>query len=209
MSHNSDTQLEWFDLPPQAAAATRNRQAWRVVEPLRVRADHAMLGLILTLVAGSVVFAVGIERGKHVARAERWAESPQHAATSMEPAVPASKMAPAVERKSLPPAPSNVSKPSPSTPAPKAVPGMRKPAKSVASADATDSKFAIQVVSYSQPQLAQRELQRLQQRGEHAFLVVIKDRTVLMVGPYGSRDRATAKLSSLKQQYQDCFVRTL
>jgi cell division septation protein DedD len=211
MSQHPDTQLEWFDLPAQPSGARRNRQTWWVVEPLRVRADHAVLGLILALVSGSVVFAVGIERGKSVSRAERWLDT--SVATSMEPAVPApNKMAPTVDGKRVPPMPVNTST-SPSTPSPKAVPGMRKPQKSVAQTPgkgtAAGATFAVQVVSYSQPQLAQRELQRLQQRGESAFLVVANNRTVLMVGPFGSRDRASAKLPGLKQLYRDCFVRTL
>lgn len=201
MSQTPDTQLEWFDLPAEPAAR-RPRQAWWVIEPLRLRADHAVLGLIMMLVSGSVVFAVGVERGKSVARIERRLDT----MASVEQVAPAPKMPPsALERKSPPVAPAKMSNP-PAT-APKAVPGMKKPAKSVA--QGPDSKFAVQVVSYSQPKLAQRELQRLQQRGEDAFLIMVKDRTVLMVGPYASRDRASAKLSSLRQHYRDCFVRTL
>jgi cell division septation protein DedD len=71
------------------------------------------------------------------------------------------------------------------------------------------SRFAVQVVSYRQLKLAKRELQRLQQRGEAAFLVSSPDRTVLLVGPFVNKERASSKLVSLKRRYQDCFVRTL
>lgn len=205
MNPTPDTQLEMFDLPA-GKAGSKPRQAWWVIEPLRLRADHAMLGVIMMLVAGSVVFAVGIERGKVVARTERRLDT---MATTVE-VPPASKtMSPStIDHKSLPASPARPVTPS-TSPAPNAVPGMKKPAKSVAQAPQSSSKYAVQVVSYSQPQLAKRELQRLQERGEDAFLLVVNDHTVLMVGPFGSRDRASQKVSALKQYYRDCFVRTL
>ena len=70
-------------------------------------------------------------------------------------------------------------------------------------------RFAVQVVSYEQPQLAQRELQRLHARGEQAFLIKRQERVVLYVGPFPSKDTAGLKLQLLRQQYRDCFIRVL
>jgi cell division septation protein DedD len=58
-------------------------------------------------------------------------------------------------------------------------------------------------------QLARRELQRLQERGERAFLVNRGQYTMVYVGPFGSRDNAREKLPQLRSRYQDCFVKTL
>jgi cell division septation protein DedD len=65
------------------------------------------------------------------------------------------------------------------------------------------------VVTYRQPQLAKRELERLQAKGERAFLMSRKGLTVLCVGPFPSKDNAKEKLVQLKDRYQGCFLKTL
>jgi cell division septation protein DedD len=65
------------------------------------------------------------------------------------------------------------------------------------------------VVSYSQPQLAKQELERLTQRGEPAFLMETNQLTILCVGPFATREHAKAKLTNLRPRYRDCFVRSL
>jgi len=65
------------------------------------------------------------------------------------------------------------------------------------------------VVSYNRPKLAQQELQRLKERGEPAFLMTTQGRTVLFIGPFPTKEKASARLSSLKRHYQDCFIRSL
>ena len=86
--------------------------------------------------------------------------------------------------------------------APKAAPGA--PAKMP-----VKSRYAVRVVTYSQPSLAQLELTRLQRRGETAFLVKQSDRTVLYVGPFPTRAHAAEKLAVLRRQYRDCFLQSL
>lgn len=71
------------------------------------------------------------------------------------------------------------------------------------------SRYAVQVVTYSRPQLAKLELDRLKARGEAAFLVIRDGRTRVYVGPFPSRSNADKKLAQLKTRYQDCFVRSL
>ena len=70
-------------------------------------------------------------------------------------------------------------------------------------------QFAIQVVSYRQPELAQKELQRLQQRGEHAFMLLKQGTAALLVGPFSTKETASVKLTGLRSLYHDCFVRNL
>ena len=70
-------------------------------------------------------------------------------------------------------------------------------------------RFAIQVASYSQPKFAQQALQRLQQQGEQGVLVNKQDRIVVLVGPFSTKAQASARLTSLRRHYQDCFIRTL
>ena len=71
------------------------------------------------------------------------------------------------------------------------------------------SRFAVQVMTARQMQLAKAELGRLQARGEKAFLVTRDGHTKVCVGPFVSKMNAVEKLTQLKMRYQDCFVRTL
>ena len=149
---------------------------------LALRHDHAVLLLMLGLIGGSIVFACGVERGKQLARAERMLLEP-----------PATRVA------DVKPAPSPVPK---TAPAPNTMPGT--PAKMP-----VRSRYAVRVVTFRQPNLAQLELQRLQQRGESAFLVKQPDRVALCVGPFPSREHAMEKLTTLRRQYRDCFIQSL
>ncbi|MBI4322742.1 MAG: SPOR domain-containing protein [Candidatus Omnitrophica bacterium] len=198
MSQERETQLEWFDLPHHASP---RRGARILAQPLRMRPDHAVLGLILLLIGTSVVFAVGMERGKHLARTGPGVFEPPAAASQRQ----ASAAVPGETLATRPPAPGKGS--AATSPTPNTVPKQPspKPGKTIV----PKSRFAVQVVSYRQLKLAQRELQRLQQRGEEAFLVSGQDRTVLLVGPFVNKERASAKLASLRRLYQDCFVRAL
>lgn len=156
---------------------------------LSLRPDHVLLSVMFGLIGLSVIFALGVERGRQVAQVERPLEVKTKASTSsVEAETPSS-----LRRESTP------NPVAPKKPAPKA-------AVKVAS---DPSQFAIQVVSYNQPTLAQQELQRLQQRGERAFLVKRQGRTVLYVGPFPSKDHAATKLTALRRHYRDCFVRSL
>ena len=174
-------QFELFESASQPAG----RRPRLAIGQLHLRHDHAVLVGIVGLLGCSVVFALGVERGKRLARAEQ-------------PVLPAVASA-------------SPAKPGPIETSPVAKTVAAAPAQVVnVSPRATDrSGFAIQVVAFRQPQLAQRELQRLKQRGEPAFLVTRQERIVLYVGPFASKATAAAKLAGLKRQYQDCFIRTL
>ena len=190
---NAPQQLYLFKVPAERAAQP---------EPLRIgalslRPDHVLLSLMFGLIGLSVIFALGVERGRQVAQVEpplfvpREPEVKAKASTSSVEAE-----APSIRRET---APRPVVAPKPQAP--------KTPVK-VAAAGGS-SQFAIQVVTYSQPTLAQQELQRLHQRGERAFLMKRPGRTVLYVGPFPSKAHAATKLTSLRHQYQDCFVKGL
>ena len=193
-------QLNLFELPEQPAPAHRGIGR---IRHMQLRSDHAVLFLILGLVGISVVFAVGIERGRRLTREE-------HALIGS--SVASGQEAVRVETKaSLPQPPASTSANSESqtnVSAPASIPPRERrtsPKKLVEH----HGKFAIQVVSYSQSTLAQQELARLQQRGETAFLVQKEGRMVLFIGPFSTKSNASAKLADLKQRYRDCFIRSL
>lgn len=204
----NSTQLRLFDVPEQSAGPRRIGQ----LGALSVRQDHAVLGLITLLIGVSVVFALGVERGKQLTRSEqRRIETTPTVSSGSKPAAPAvsisevTDVAVASAPKASPTPTQTASKKSTKTDKPEA--SIKKPTATAAAA--SKRKFAIQVVSYNTSMLAQRELEQLQQRGEQAFLIKKQNKVVLFVGPFSSKERAREQLSRLKQRYQDCFLQHL
>ena len=191
-------QLYLFEVPAAPPARTETIR----LGAMHLRTDQAMLLLIFGLIGLSVVFAVGVERGRKVAQAEQSLLAPRGLPSQEEPRVdkPGQIKASSSEEAAKP------SMPRQTAPSPTPV---KRTATPVKLAESAVSRYAIQVVSYRQPLLAQQELQRLQQRGERAFLITREGRTMLLVGPFPSKQRAATKLASLRQQYRDCFVRSL
>jgi cell division septation protein DedD len=197
------TQLELFDLQE----GSKPVQLPRVLAPevrLHLRYDQAVLAVISGVIGITVVFACGVERGKHLVRSER-------ALLVRQPPDPA----PASEVKDTAPKSAAPTPPDSAPATPTATEPPRRPRSAVASSPAPDSeasgagRYAVQVVTYSRAMLAKRELDRLTATGERAFLVRRDGRTVLYVGPFRSKTNAQEKLAALKGRYQDCFVKTL
>lgn len=195
---NAASQLQLFETP---VTGTIRRPAMPPTR-LELRQDHVILLGILGLIGVSIIFAWGVERGKQLARGERLLIAPSNPASEESPLrVGTTHNIPSSSAKSS--SPVKIERQAP--PAGKPVNAPRTPKRLAG----TNSRFAIQVVSYSQPALAAQELKRLQARGESAFLVKKQDKTVLYVGPFDSRQRAKDKVAGLRSRYRDCFVRSL
>ena len=216
-----ENQLELFQPSEHAAPRPHRDLVGRL--SLSVRHDQLVLAGMAGLLAVAIVFACGVERGKQLTRAEHMllarqpsaggSTSPSREETATVPAQTDAAPGAAVktEQKSAPALPT-------SAPTKMKIPtrlaadaAARAPKKPEAARAATSgkSRFAVQVVSFSQPQRARAEVERLQARGERAFLIIRDGRTIVYVGPFPSRDHAGEKLTALRARYQDCFVRTL
>jgi len=216
-SESREGQLELFDLSNQPVARLQRETLGRWL--IQLRYDQMVLGGIATLLGITVVFACGVERGKQLVRSERMMIARQQVAA--EPAAAPRARAPAASSQQAAPSakpeavakPQSAEKPPPATSAPSAPAKAKEPSK-VASAGAkaassVSSRYAVQVVTYSQPTLAKREMDRLQARGERAFLLMRNGRTMVYVGPFPSKVNASEKLVSLRSHYRDCFIKPL
>ncbi len=205
---SEEEQLELFDLKNQAGQKPRCEAFGRF--SLQFRYDQIVLSTIAVLVGLTVVFACGVERGKQLVRTERSLLVRQQPVPVEQPAMDAIQQAPGTERPTVLEQPAVLIEPK-GVPSPTAAP-KAKPVVKVASkepAGEEKSRYAIQVSTYSRPQSARQELERLKSRGERAFLVMRDGRTVVYVGPFPSKTNAREKLTALKVQYQDCFLKTL
>ena len=183
----SDGQLELFDLTSHDTPRPRRDTLGRLL--LNLRYDQLALACVGMLLALTVVFAGGVERGKHLARAERLGQPQEEPARALSKNVRSPVSEPIVV--------------APVISTPKAPEPARQPASS------SRPRYAVQVRTYSQPQLAKMELNRLHAKGESAFLIIREGRTAVYVGPFPSRNDATEKVALLRSRYQDCFVKSL
>ncbi|MBI3996286.1 MAG: SPOR domain-containing protein [Candidatus Omnitrophica bacterium] len=211
----SEGQLELFDLANQTAPRPHRESLGRVL--LQARYDQILLTGVGVLLGLTVIFACGVERGKQLVRAEQFTLARQQpvSATSRDvPNAPTTQEPPSsakTEERKAPASPTMT--PQVKSPT-KVASGSTAPVTAHKSATerpaaTSKSRYAIQVVTYTRPQLAQQAMARLRAKGERTFLIIREGRTTVYVGPFPSKSFASQKLPTLKTQYQDCFVRTL
>lgn len=203
-SGRHENQLELFDVGPPAARPPHREPLGRFL--LHARYDQLVLAGIAGLIGLTVVFACGVERGKQLVRAERPLVTRQQPAS---PASTGSRGEPSAVTRVVPPtAPATGHQPASAPAAPSLTPLTPK-VKPVSTPGSGKSRYAVQVVTYSRPQLAKQELDKLRARGESAFLVVRDGRISVYVGPFTTKGNAQEKVAMLKSRYQDCFVKGL
>lgn len=217
-SVSDERQLELFDVTNQPAVKRRREPLSRFAFTLRY--DQLVLSGMAALLGVTVVFAFGVERGKQLVRAERVVLARQQgvaapSASRSEPAPQASQEPASISATAGQGAEKALKK---SAPTPSPSKARKEPTRIVSVEEASKaapvqkvgrSRYAVQVVAFSRPHLAKREMDRLRAKGEPAFLVMREGRTAVYVGPFPSKGNASQKLSVLRPQYQDCFVRTL
>ena len=222
---NQESQLELFDVSNQPTSKPRRDPIGHLL--LHLRYDHCILGSIASLLGLTVVFACGVERGKQLVRSERVMVARAQPTGPPEPSSTSAAESPVAgdESRTTTSPPRGEPK---SGPTPIVAPKKKEPSRLASRAPrmlpgaaglgrphigstqpAGTSRYAIQVVTYRQRQLAKNELERLHARGERAFLIIREGRTSVYVGPFPSRDNASEKLVSLKTRYLDCFLKTL
>ncbi|MBI4436949.1 MAG: SPOR domain-containing protein [Candidatus Omnitrophica bacterium] len=68
-------------------------------------------------------------------------------------------------------------------------------------------KFTIQVASYQEKKVAEREVERLRKQGVEAFLITSGKSVALCIGAFETRGSADRAVAELQKRYKDCFVR--
>ena len=199
-------QLELFDLASQQSPQPRRDTLGRLLVNLRY--DQLALACIGVLLSLTVVFACGVERGKHLAKAEQLWPGPEQSRNAPTKTARAPEPPARIAQPPTPMEPEAASQPAGSDSSlASAVKKAKRPDVGVKST--VRSRYAVQVRTYTQPQMAKGEMDRLHARGESAFLVMRDGRTAVYVGPFPSKIDAVEKVGMLRTRYQDCFVKTL
>ena len=173
-----DEQLQLFDVPGQPARLRRS--ATPSLGHATLRHDHAVLLAMIVMIAASMLFAFGVERGKHVVQAERSRSSVMQTASAPEAAT-------------IP------------TPAPQT-----RPSKLASSEEARFAVQVVSYRQAKFAQRELQQLQRqgenaflLQRQGKTTVMVgpfLTKEHAASNVSRLRQRYR---------ERYRDCFIRTL
>lgn len=69
--------------------------------------------------------------------------------------------------------------------------------------------FTIQVASFQTKSSAQKEIGVLRKKGLNTLVLSKSGYTIVCVGNFSNKEKATSLLSQLRKQYRDCFIRRL
>lgn len=73
----------------------------------------------------------------------------------------------------------------------------------------SQDNYTIQVASFKTPELAQKEAEALKKKGFDTLLLSKGEYTIVCVGNFSNKQKATILLTELKKRYRDCFIRRL
>lgn len=151
-------------------------------------AEHLIFLSILTVLAASFAFYLGILRGKTIAHLP----SPTAAVTTLSPAI---RVPGAVPAAAVPTPPQTA----PATAALSAVPAAKTPSK--------DKPYTIQLSSYKKKEWADAEAAALRRMGYTTLVSKSSDYYGVSVGQYAGKDDAKRDLKALSSRYKDCYLR--
>jgi len=141
--------------------------------------------LIGVLLVASVIFSLGVERGRN--------EMPAPVQPVVAAPAPAEPVVLVV---------AEAPKPLPKAPAAATI----APVKNIPVA-AADKPYTIQVASYKARDLAEKEITRLKATGYPAEIIKKGDYFVLCVGSFANKDAAKQTLAAMEKRYKGCLIR--
>ena len=158
--------------------------------------EQIILVGILVILAGCLVFFLGVLRGRSLSREVFRPEPPAPVSAPQKPAAavpsarkaepakpvpvfqPAQGLSPAVKIEARPAQPANPTKP-----------------------------YTLQLITYKKRDLAENEAGELRRRGFQAFVAPKGEYFLVCSGQYGSKEEAARDLEALRAKYKDCFLR--
>ncbi|MCP4649948.1 MAG: SPOR domain-containing protein [PVC group bacterium] len=150
---------------------------------ISVSIDSLIVIIISLLMVNLLCFVIGIERGKHIIKVSN------------------DKIRTTTRAKAKPIAPKVVTSP---VVAPKVAVKKVEPSKKK-----NNNGYTIQLVTYNNNGIAEKEVTRLKANGVNGFVLKKGDYYVVYGGVFNTEKTAKKKLNSFKKRYKDCFVRFL
>lgn len=144
--------------------------------------EALIIGLIGLVLTTSIIFSLGVERGRSL----EFVEAPLNVKEVQ--AQPAEKSPEGQKQPEVKPKEQEIEKTVPVAPA-------QKP-------------FTIQVATYKTRTSAEKESTRLKNIGYSSDVLKKKEKFIVCVGTYAKKELAQQTLRDLKRIYKDCYVRT-
>jgi hypothetical protein len=156
--------------------------------------EQIVLASILFVLAGCLIFFIGVLRGK-----------------SLKPStapLPAARVVASKPQQRLVSNPGNLSaKTSVSTASSPVVTTKSAPAIAEPQSNPPKKPYTIQLVTYKKQDLAEQEASALRKNGFYAIIIPSGDYYQVCVGQYGSKEEAQKDLALFGRKYKDCFLR--
>lgn len=155
--------------------------------------ERVVLVLIALVVTGIVSFSLGVERGKSIAMSAGPMTRFDLAADREAEATVVARTAPAAV----------------------IVTPLKQSAKAFAKTPAVEKggteagAYTIQLASYNNKAIAQKEYNALKKKGFSAVIIPRGKYAVLCVGNFSSKEGARALLNEFKKRYKTCYIRRL
>lgn len=163
-----------------------------------VPVENIVFAVIIAIMVIVTAFALGVERGKRLARTETQ-EAPKISKNEIK--LSEIQVAPVEASRPIARAESNLSGDMNSSEKSYA------PAKHVPAAKPDKARYTIQLISYKQKHLALREKSRLATEKMDAFLIKAGDWYQVCTGNYSDMKQAKIALEGFKGAYGGCFIR--
>ncbi len=151
--------------------------------------EKTVLLIIGFIIFGIVSFCVGVEKGKSNIRQAYQYRAIASNPTAIKPQVLSGQ--PVVR------------------PAQRIIPRQEVIVPVVLKVPSVGQKYTIQLVTFQNNRLAQKEADTLRKKGFKPLVIPKGSYTIVCVGSFSSKDTARSLLSDLKKRYQDCFIRRL
>lgn len=191
MDKDSPYQLEMFSAQNPTFAHKGDRRDNLFFNFVRNH-EKAILVIIGIITVSIISFGLGVEKGKRVASDKFNPRLDMAEKPSLPPVAPAEQPKPQLTRETV------------------ALPEGSVEAKEKSAPQFLEQQgYVIQLASYQQRNLADKEAEELKKKGFSPIILKKGVFTVLYVGNFPSKESASAKLSELRKRYTDCYVRRL
>jgi len=160
---------------------------------LHLPLENIIFIAIIIIMGVIVSFALGVERGK---RLNKTAEETPETQTAEQTTTLPSNIKHA-----------DIAEGQPSSDADKSTDFAPASEDTVRTEGVTQKSYTIQLISYKQKRLAEREIDKLQKKGVEAYIIRSGKWYQICAGDYDSVDEAKHDLKKFEDHYKGCFIR--
>ena len=219
MGIQDNSQLELFSQPGRLGANKGNIR--RALSSHFRNYEKAVISIICFLISCVIIFTLGIEKGKNIQLQDytrlqtmplpvqqKIKSDPEPKPIQVEPQIKTTPAEPVINTANITLQENTPAKPAIITQQAKDTSAKTLKNKSSVKRAAKE-RFTIQLASYQNKTIAQKEAQSLKKNGYTPLIIQKGNYSILCVGNFTDKTKAKSTLSKLKKQYHDSMIRRL